>query len=220
MNAVKRLKRDHQLLRAKLDVLESALRIGPEAWFVLREVCFTLSRQLQNHIRREEALFEAGRGVVGAEQLSRITTEHQEEPRQLRALNRLFVEETGHSLEHLRPALTTVIATLRRHMAEEEAELFPALEPVAEALAVPEPAEPLEASRLTEVMTVNRIVQEFPHARQVLERFFINIPLEGCSCLDEVAWRHGMESRELLDALEAVIHSGRPSNSLVFLRKS
>jgi len=31
MNAIERLRRDHVILRAKLDVLESALRMGPEA---------------------------------------------------------------------------------------------------------------------------------------------------------------------------------------------
>jgi hypothetical protein len=56
-------------------------------------------------------------------------------------------------------------------------------------------------------MTVNRIVQEFPDARRVFERLFINVPAEGCTCLDEVAWRHGLEVEELLDALEAATKS-------------
>mgnify|MGYP001573165055 FL=1 len=46
MNAIERLKRDHVLIRAKLSVVEGALQMGPEAWFVLRDVCYTLSRQL------------------------------------------------------------------------------------------------------------------------------------------------------------------------------
>ena len=56
MNTVGRLRRDHAILRAKLDVLEAALRMGPEVWYVLREVCFTLARQLRDHIKREEEL--------------------------------------------------------------------------------------------------------------------------------------------------------------------
>ena len=58
--------------------------------------------------------------------------------------------------------------------------------------------------RFDETMTVNRVVQEFPAARPVFERLFINIPVEGCTCLDAVAWRHGLESRELLEQLEAI----------------
>lgn len=46
MEPIARLKRDHRILRSKFDVLESALRMGPETWFVLREVCYSLSRLL------------------------------------------------------------------------------------------------------------------------------------------------------------------------------
>ena len=56
-------------------------------------------------------------------------------------------------------------------------------------------------------MTINRIVHEFPSTKPVFDRFSINVPLEGCTCLDEVAWRHGMEAEELLRRLEAVIAS-------------
>lgn len=64
---------------------------------------------------------------------------------------------------------------------------------------------PLPAAQLEPVMTVNRVVREFPNARVALERLHIDVSCEGSRCLDEVAWFHGMDSRELLQALERAI---------------
>ena len=207
MRAVERLRRDHAILRSKLDVLEAALRMGPETWFVLREVCFTLSRQLRDHIKREEDLVAACRKAITPPVLAEVVVEHRDEPAHLRTINRLFLSESGHALDRIRPALQEVIHGLRHHMASEEAELFPMLERVLSEHDVPEPGETPRA-RLDETMTVNRVIQVCPGARPVFERLFVNVPMEGCSCLDEVAWRHGMESRELLAKLEDVMASG------------
>jgi len=206
MNAVDRLRRDHQILRAKLNVLEAALRVGEEAWFVLREVCFTLSRQLRDHIRREEELVAACRAAMNPKVLAEIVVEHRDEPAHLRALNRLFVSAPTHAVERIRPALEALIHGLRQHMAEEERELFPIFERVLGEGARTGPGT-APSARFDEAMTVNRVVQEFPGTRPVFERLFINIPLEGCTCLDEVAWRHGMAVEELLEALETVAES-------------
>ena len=155
MNAVERLRRDHMILRAKLDVLEAALRMGPDAWYVLREMCFTLARQLRDHIKREEELVAACRkamippasgpetgpgsgpgsqrlpragGGMNPKVLAEVVVEHKDEPEQLRTINRLFLVQPDHSLERIRPALQEAIRRLRLHMSEEEAELFPILE--------------------------------------------------------------------------------------------
>jgi len=204
MTAVDRLRRDHTLLRGKLDVLETALGMGPETWYVVREVCFTLSRQLRDHIRREEALVEACRQQLDPRVLAEVAVEHRDEPAHLRAINRLFVAGAG-GLDQLRPALTDVLRGLRRHMAEEEAELFPACERVLAGTQEGAGMPSAGTRRLNEEMTVNRVVREFPRTRPVFERLFINVPLEGSTCLDEVAWRHGVEARDLLQTLEDVI---------------
>ncbi len=210
MKATQRLRRDHQILRAKLDVLETALSMGPQTWFVLREICFTLSRQLRDHIKREEALIAASRGVAAADVLAHLAIEHRDEPEHLRDINRLFTSQAAHSLEQITPVLLNVIAGLRCHMAEEEAALFPLLEralagqePVGGAQQPAPPRAPLD-----ETMTVNGVVDKFPNTRRVFEGLFVSIPFEGCTCLDEVAWRHGIESRELLERLERVVREG------------
>lgn len=205
MRAIERLRRDHALLRSKLDVLESTVAMGPDKWFFLREVSFTLARQLLDHMRREETLIAACRKALDPAVLAHIQLEHRDEPWHLQEINRLFVTEDGRSHEHVAPRLTALIRGLRQHMAEEEASLFPALERALEGredLLVPAQQAP---SLLDEAMTVNRVLQEHPTTRPVFERLFIHIPHEGSTCLDEVAWRRGLESRELLERLEQVI---------------
>lgn len=206
MKAVDRLKRDHKILRAKLDVLEAALAMGPETWFVLREICHTLSRQLQHHIRREEALVAACRQSLSPEALAHQAVEHHDEPELLRAVNRLFIEEQGRSLEQVRPTMMKLIQGLRRHMDEEEQELFPAIE---RTLATREPMEPQRAAAvsfvLEETVSVNSVVHAHPETRLIFDQLFISIPYEGYDSLDEVAWRRGLEAHELLERLQGAI---------------
>lgn len=207
MNAIERLKRDHTILRAKLSVLEGALAMGPEVWFVLREVCHTLSRQLQDHIKREENLVKACKEALTEEALTHLTVEHKDEPQLLRTVNRLFIEDQGHSLAAIKPALTTLIQGLRAHMTEEEMELFPVLERVLASREASLVRDPQTTSHVTEVMAVNRVLREFPATKRVFDGLFVNVPFEGCDCLDEVAWRRGMEARDLIDKLEEAIAS-------------
>ncbi|MBI4341052.1 MAG: hemerythrin domain-containing protein [Candidatus Omnitrophica bacterium] len=234
MTAIERLKRDHRVFRSKLGVLEAILKMEGDNWFVLRELCFTLSRQLRDHIQREDDLVAACReamipppaggsgtlpnprsgsasglpagGGMNPKVLAEVVVEHHDEPEHLRTINRLFVSEHGHTLERIRPVLHEVIQGLRRHMAEEERELFPIIE---RTLAAKESqataAQP--AGVVDEGMTVNRILHDYPATRSTLESLFVNIPAEGCECLDEVAFRHGMEPQELLKTLEEVIGS-------------
>jgi iron-sulfur cluster repair protein YtfE (RIC family) len=208
-NAIARLKRDHRILHAKLNVIEALLRMGPDAWYVLREIAFTLSRQLQHHMRREEQLIAACRNAMNPTVLAEIALEHRDEPEHLRAIQRLFLDEPSQTLERIGPALTRTIQGLRRHMAEEEAELFPLLERelgARETAAAEQPA----ARHVQECMTPNRVVRDYPQTKAVFERLFINLPYDGCTCLDEVAWQHGMESEQLLAELEKVITPGQP----------
>ena len=62
--------------------------------------------------------------------------------------------------------------------------------------------EQLIPSGLSETMTVQEVMRRYPNTRSVLEGLFIDHRFEGYDCLDEVAWRHGMESWKLLALLE------------------
>jgi hypothetical protein len=211
MNAINRLKREHDVLRSKLNVLESALDMGTEAWFVLQETSFTLSKQLQAHSRREEALFACYRAARSGERCGEILA-HQTgkgKGEALRAVNQFFLEQPRGLLETIRPAVTTCTAWLRSEMEQQEDQLFPCIE---DALVLDKIAgrkeHPIPAG-LTDTMTVQEVMGRYPTTRSVLEGLFIDRRFEGYDCLDEVAWRHGMESRELLALLEE--HVARPT---------
>ena len=88
---------------------------------------------------------------------------------------------------------------------EEEAELFPVLERTLHDRQLPGLESAAPSAHIDETMTVNRVIQSFPMTRAAFERLFINIPMEGCACLDEIAWRHRMDSRELMLALDSAI---------------
>lgn len=53
MQALDHLKREHERLRATLDLLRGAMATIPESEFVLREGCFTLAHCLETHNERE-----------------------------------------------------------------------------------------------------------------------------------------------------------------------
>ena len=65
-------------------------------------------------------------------------------------------------------------------------------------------------SGLRETMTVREVMSRYPETTSFLEGLCINGRFEGYDCLDEVAWRHGMESRELLALLEEEVARPMP----------
>ena len=200
MNPVERLRRDHQVLRAKLNVVESALEMGEDTWFVLRELCHSLAGQLQDHLKREEALLAAYRQRVGERRCACLTVEHRDEAEHLRTINRLFCHDPARTFPSVRGQLRNVIHALRAHLDDEEANLFPQLERLGAPPLAAAPA--ADSALLQETMTINRVLLEHPRTLPVFKRLFVSIPYEGCDCLDEVAWRHGMDTRELIALLE------------------
>ncbi len=203
MEIIERLKRDHRLLRAKLDVLESALDMGGETWFVVRELCHSLIVQLRRHMRREEEAIIGAKDAIGSNVLSRVEAEHMEDPQQLNRVYELFLDGPQQPFENLRIKLWPIIRRLRDHLDNEECNLYPLLEKgiLVGAATAHEPAR-----KLSETMTVNRVLRDHPETQTIFSQFLINSHVEGCDFLDEVAWRHGMESRDLLDHLERMIH--------------
>jgi len=94
-------------------------------------------------------------------------------------------------------------------MDRQESTVFPIME---DTLVLSEVNQLLQAKHppwgLSETMTVGEVVTSYPAAGPVLEHLFINQTFERYDCLDEVAWRHGMESRELLARLEEELARG------------
>ena len=203
MNAIERLRGDHDALRATLYLLEGALGMGPETRVTLRKLCHVLGGRLRDHIQREDALVSGCRQAFGPEILRHLAVEHHDEPQLLRALEELFAQDAPPVWTDVTSTLTRVIQGLRRHLAEEEQELFPTLERAF----VPQARDPgtVQAACpacLCDTMTPNWIVRQDPRTQAVFDELSINLAFEGSDGLDEVAWRHGVSDQELLQKLE------------------
>lgn len=59
--------------------------------------------------------------------------------------------------------------------------------------------------RLREDMTVNHVLHECPRTQRIFDQLLISASCEGHDCLDEVAWRRGIDCEHLLALLEEVI---------------
>lgn len=56
--------------------------------------------------------------------------------------------------------------------------------------------------------TVNHLVRLYPVTRSTFEQLGVSLKWEGTDSLDEVAWHHGLENRELLGRLQEELHTG------------
>ena len=130
MITMDRLMQAHRRLVSQLMVLDSALDMGPEAWFVIRETCFSLSTQLRQHIACEQRLVSRQLNRlhrIGVEEWRRAAVDHHDVAQRLGAVNEILAGDPCFSLSGLRPTLTAMVQALRGQMAEQEAELFPLL---------------------------------------------------------------------------------------------
>lgn len=205
MNSIDRLKEDHDRVTSKIPILESAFAMGEEAWFVIREVCFSVSTQLHTHIKHEEQLVVACRSVLGQlslEELNRFDVTHHKEHRRLQIINWLLKGDPCFSLDGIRSTCATAITTLHHHIEQQEAELFPLLERVLGPYEIVWRDWLRAATRLTGTMTVQEVLRRYPQTKAVFERFSVDGVLERYETLEEVAWCHGVESRRLLAHLE------------------
>lgn len=209
-----RLRRDHRLIMSKLDVLEWALHMGTETRFVLREFSYAVTKQLLQHLQREERLLDEQRARDEAFMLAgNGTLSHRALAEELEKMSPHFVAASDQEIEMMRPVVLQWIGNLRRQITHQESRLMPLLASVADT--------PHEDSALTphgavqEDMTVNQVIRLNPKTRPLLEAMFINPLAEGYDCLDEVAWRHGIETHDLVARLQAVMEQGIISPSQI-----
>jgi hypothetical protein len=205
MNAVERLKQDHERFRATCNALEGALQLWPETRLIVRELCFTLSRGLEEHDRREEALIASCHAPLSAGELTQLAEGHSGESHMVRAALQRLLEEPSQGLDEVQPHVADAITRSRSHMDEQEYKLFPALEWVLSTRGGGQMSEQSTAVRLTEGMTVREVLRRYPGTKTAFGQFFIDTWFEGYDCLDEVAWRHGVDTERLLAHLEEAI---------------
>ena len=183
MEATEILRHDHALIRKKLSLLESALQVAPEVRFVIREMCFSLQRLLQEHMHREErASHPSSRG-----------NEHVSSHALLRSVNELLLSGMRASMPVVVVRLSHLIEQLEAQMEQQERTVFPALE------GEREPRDLDELTSISGAMSVNEILQRYPHTERLFEQLQINRLREGYESVDEVAWRHGLDASQILE---------------------
>ena len=177
------LRQDHDLLRKKLALLESALQVAPEAKFVLREMCFSLQRVLHDHRAREGPA------------LPTRATDHADVHSLLRTVNELLLTGMRASMPTIILWLSKVIQLLREQMEVQERTAFADVE-AEEGV----PADERSAA-IDSAMSVNEILQRYPKTEPVFSQLHINRLQEGYESVDEFAWHHGMDVSQFLEQL-------------------
>lgn len=189
------LRQDHDLLRKKVALLESALQIAPEAKFVLREMCFSLQRLLHDHRAREGPVLQAyAERRLAGESPSRLT-DHADVHSLLRTVNELLLTGMRASMPTIILWLSKAIQLLREQIDAQERAAFAVLD-AAEGLPAGEASAAIDSA-----MSVNEILYRYPKTGPVFSQLRINRLQEGYESVDEFAWHHGMEISQLLEQL-------------------
>jgi hemerythrin-like domain-containing protein len=137
MHVTEPLRNDHHILRANLKLLEAAMRMAPEANFVLREMCWSLARMLETHIQHEVEVLRLYSNRIQALTQARMAEEHDEQRVVLRDVNAVLLGGINAPVSSVVPPLVELIEDLRAHMAQEEQEVFPMVDRLAEEQAAP-----------------------------------------------------------------------------------
>ena len=128
MKTLDSLLHDHERFRLLLDALDAALDLRADTQFVIRELCFTLSERLRDHMRRECELIGSCHGPLGAKELTSLAEGHSDEAHSLRqALWALTDGDSTQAVARAEGVLELAVVQFRYHLDAQEYKLFPAL---------------------------------------------------------------------------------------------
>ena len=128
MKAIDFLLHDHERFRLLLDALDGALGLRVDTQFVVRELCFTLSVRLRDHMRREGGLIGSCHGPLRAKELTALAEGHGDEAYSLhQALTELTETDSAHAILRARGVLELAVVQFRYHLDAQEYKLFPAM---------------------------------------------------------------------------------------------
>jgi hemerythrin-like domain-containing protein len=122
------LRYDHDVLRAKLSVLEEHLPSGHEGVFTLSRLTDSLASCLRSHTEREECLLATlawQHGEPPGESLQHLHDEHENQRARLAILHELLTQPEPASDEQVATQALYLVRDLREHMAQEEERCFP-----------------------------------------------------------------------------------------------
>ena len=201
------IRQDHAMLRKRLALIRSALQVAPETRFVVREMVFSLQRQLADHIERE----------TGALQLyyqrlpARAATEapapnHADVLLLMREAGELLLGGMRTSLAAIVGRLSEAAQRLDAQMERQEQTVFVFLEH-AELESPDLSFSRFESPIISSTMSVNEILQRYPQTGSLFDQLHINRLHEGYESVDEVAWHHGLDVAQLLEQLRQAVAS-------------
>ena len=121
------LRQDHKLLRKQLDLIETALHMGPDAGPALREMCFLLGQMLRTHMAREEEMLEPFQQPVYSLTQYWIGRPHAAQYAALLDVNTLLLSDLTVPARAAR-MIERLAQGLRTQMAEEDGDLFPVID--------------------------------------------------------------------------------------------
>ena len=128
MTVTAMLKKDHEVLRRKLEFIETALQVAPQSVFVLRDMCHSLTNMLDAHIRREEQALAPYANRIRAILQYQAGEDHADQRTVLRDVNTMLLAGIKMPTSTVVDRLSHLIEELREHMADEEQHLFPAID--------------------------------------------------------------------------------------------
>jgi iron-sulfur cluster repair protein YtfE (RIC family) len=166
---------------------------------------YALAKILNQHIKREESALRPYSNRVRAVLRRREHQDHADQHRVLRDMHALLQPGTMMPVSLVVPRLVHLIDELREHMAEEERDIFPTVD---RAEAEQPSLVHAPASLITEQMSANAVITQFPSTKPVFEKYGIRCGCDGCDCLDELEWRCGIDAGKPIDELQGTASAG------------
>ena len=197
MEAISTLRADHAHLRQKMLLMDSALQVGPEARFVLREMSFSLLHLLQDHMHREADALAAYYHHVPSGRFLLEPADHAVEYRLLKTVNELLLTGVRASLPLVILRLSQALEQLRAQIESQEQYLFSTLEQAVGAGG--------DGLVICPEMSVNEILSRYPQTRSVFEHLNVDRFQDGYESVDEIAWRRGLEVSGILEQLRQAV---------------
>ena len=133
MRATEELRKDHEVLRAELAQLEHWLPYTHAAPLLLVNLIRTISRRLRLHTEREHAVIEdlyTARGGRTGLLPDHLLHDHEDQEQTLAILEALLTKGRACKVDRVMTYASHLIDSLREHMADKEAALFPVIDRV------------------------------------------------------------------------------------------
>ena len=215
MIVVGHLREDHERLRKKAALLSAILPTAAYAPQLIRQRTSALLRTLNRHMERESTVFTHSTGDKAGH-----PEDHSTEHALLRTAFESFEAGIRISTSNLVLHLAQALERLEHRMDTQERKVFTLLEASGEPERPPCVPRHAHVEPLTATMSMNAILRRHPQTASVFHELQIDRWREGYESLDELAWRCGLDSSQVLKRLQAIAEVFSPSPPHVKRRRT